>query len=105
MRSGDLKNRVVLEAPTKVPDFRGGSTVTWTALDTVYAAIWPVKGDEAVSADKPAMTVTHRIRIRFRRKLRPEWRIRHKDKYYSIVSIVNPNMDYRMLDLMCREVL
>jgi|WetSurMetagenome_2_1015567.scaffolds.fasta_scaffold601842_2 SPP1 family predicted phage head-tail adaptor len=105
MRSGDLKNRIVLEAPSRAPDLMGGSEITWTAIDTVYAAIWPVRGDEAVAGAKPAASATHRVRIRYRRRMSPEWRIRYKDKRFSIVSIINPGMNYRALDLMCKEAI
>ena len=104
MRAGDLKNRVVLEAQSRTPDGMGGFSSTWIAVKTIYAAIWPMKMDEAFEGGRTVAVATHRIRIRYRRVLKPAWRVRFGTKYFSIVSIINPGTEYKMLDLMCKEV-
>jgi len=49
------------------------------------------------------MTITHRIRIRYRSDIRTSWRLNFKNRHFDIDSIINPNMESKILDLMCKE--
>jgi SPP1 family predicted phage head-tail adaptor len=100
---GDLKHRVTIQYPAKVPDSYSGFTVTWTDHATVHAAIWPVSASEQVQAQAPAMIISHRIRIRYRNVMKPSWRISWAGRYFNIVSIIDPNMDHKWLDLTVKE--
>jgi len=100
---GDIRHRVTLQAPAKAPDGMGGFTVTWTDAATVWAAIWPVSASETIQAAQTGMTITHRIRIRYRAVLKASWRISWGGRYFNIVSVIDPNMAHRWLDIMCRE--
>ena len=103
MRIGDLKKRAVLQSQTKVADGMGGFTVAWVDSATVWAAIWPVSAAETIQAAMPTMTITHRIRIRYKAGIKPAWRIVWDGRYFNIVSIVDPNMAHRWLDIMVKE--
>jgi len=102
MRIGDLRHRITLQSMTKVADGMGGWDVTWNPEMTVWASIWPVSANEIIQANAISMVISHRIRIRYR-LIESSWRIKHGDKYYAIVSIINPNMANRQLDLMVKE--
>jgi len=104
MRSGSLRHKITIQYPTKVTDDMGGSTVTWNDWDTVWAAIWPLRGAERLQAQQLEMSITNRIRMRYRRGLKPSWRIVFGNKTYNIQSIINPNERNIYLDLMCEEV-
>ena len=99
----ELDKRVTLQHQTRTPDGMGGFTVTWTDAATVWAAIWPVSASETIQAAQATMTVTHRIRIRFRSVLKASWRIAWAGRYFNIVSIIDPNMAHRWLDIMVKE--
>ena len=103
MGIGDLKKRVTLQYQTKVADGMGGFTVSWVDAATVWSAIWPVSATETIQADKTTMIITHRIRIRYRSGIRASWRVSWGGKYFNIVSIINPNMSNRWLDVMVKE--
>lgn len=103
MRTGDLNKRVTLQYQTKVPDGMGGFTTSWVDAATVWAAIWPVSASEQVQAAQQVMTISHRIRIRYRSVLKPSWRVKFGTRYFAIVSIINPNERNQMLDLMVKE--
>jgi SPP1 family predicted phage head-tail adaptor len=103
MRIGDLKNRIQLEAPVAASDNMGGSTDTFTTMATIWAAIWPVSASEQIEGMGATMTITHRIRIRYREDVIPSWRINFKGKYYNIVSIINPGMNNRMIEILAKE--
>lgn len=100
---GDLNKQITIQYQTKVADGMGGFTSTWTDADTIWAAIWPVSATEYIKAAQTTMTVTSRIRIRYRSNMRPDYRIKYGNKYFSISSIINPNMGNEWLDLLCKE--
>jgi len=50
------------------------------------------------------MVVTHRIRIRYRTGVIPAMRIKYGTRYFNINSVINPNSDNRMLDILATEV-
>jgi len=105
MNIGALNKRITIEAPTKASDGMGGFTVTWSEIAAdVAAAIWPVSANEQIKAMGAVMTMTHRIRIRYRSDIRSSWRLKYKNDYFDIVSIVNPNMANRALDIMVKAV-
>ena len=99
----ELNKRVTFQHPTKAPDGMGGFVVVWTEAATVWAAVWPVSATETIQAGQPAMTVTHRIRIRFRSVLKASWRVSYAGRIFNIVSIVDPNSAHQWLDVLCKE--
>lgn len=103
MRSGDLNKRVTLQYKTKAPDGMGGFVDSYVDAATVWAAIWPVSASEQVQAAQQVMTISHRIRIRWRSMLKASWRIKFGTRYFAIVSIINPSERNQMLDLMSKE--
>lgn len=103
MRVGSLNKSVTLQYQTKVPNGMGGFTASWADAATVWAAIWPTSAQELTAANALSMVITHRIRIRWRGVLKPDWRIKYGNKYYNIISIINPNMGNRYLDIMAKE--
>lgn len=106
MPIGDLNKLISIIGTTKASDGMGGFEETdATIASNVYAAIWPMSANETVQALQTNMVVSHRIRIRFRRPFRPDWRIKFGNRYFAIVSILNPNERNEWLDLICREEL
>jgi SPP1 family predicted phage head-tail adaptor len=103
MSIGDLNKRITLQYPTRVSDLMGGYTLTWIDYAVVFAALWPVSANEQVQAMQTTMTISHRIRIRYRSVLKPSWRLKFGNRYFNIVSIINPNEAGEWLDLMVKE--
>jgi SPP1 family predicted phage head-tail adaptor len=103
IRSGDLNKRITFQAKTTTSDGMGGPVVTWADVATVWAAIWPTSANETVQANATTMVISHRVRIRFRSVLKASWKIKFGNRYFSIVSIINPNEANEYLDLMCKE--
>ena len=104
MHIGDLNRRITLQYSTRVSDGLGGWVVTWVDHATIFAAIWPVSVKEIVAANTTNMVISHRIRIRYRSVLKPSWRIRYANRYFSIVGITNPSESNEWLDILCKEV-
>ena len=68
-----LKNRrVVLERQTVSGDSYGDVVRTpWTALATVWASIEPVRGQDKFIAMSVNVNVTHKVRLRYAKALKP----------------------------------
>ena len=104
MPIGDLNKLISIIGTTRVSDGMGGYTQTDTTIaSNIWAAIWPISASEQVQAMSTTMTISHRIRIRYRSVLKSFWRIKFGTRYFSIVSIVNPSERNEWLDLMCKE--
>ena len=103
IQAGLLNKRITIQQQTKVSDSMGGFTITWSDVATVWAAIWPVSANEQTQAQSTAMVISHRIRIRYRSVIRASWRVQFDNRYFNIVSIVNPNEANEYLDLMVKE--
>lgn len=104
MKIGDLNKRIIWQYKTRVPDGLGGFTDIWVDACTTWAAIWPVSAKEVVTANAISMTVSHRIRIRYRSTFKSSWRGKFGKRYFSIVSVINPNEAGEWLDVLCKEV-
>lgn len=100
---GDLKKRVTLQSPTRTADGMSGFTVSWKDEGSVWAAIWPLSASEQVQGMQSAMTISGRVRIWYRADLKASWRLKYKNRYFNIVSIVNPNEAGVYLDLLVKE--
>jgi SPP1 family predicted phage head-tail adaptor len=106
LRIGNLNKRINLEAQTRVADGMGGWTVAYaTMASSIPAAIWPVSANETIENMQVVMKITHRIRIRYRSVLKSSWRVKFGDRYFDIVSIIDPNMAHKFLDIMCKETI
>lgn len=103
MEAGTLNKRVVIQAPTRVADGMGNFTETWGEIATVWMALWPLSATETVNSMQTGMTISHRGRMRYRSVMRPFWRLKFGEKFYNIVSIINPNMKNEYLDILAKE--
>jgi len=77
--------------------------IAWVDVCTVWCAIWPVSANEVVQANATTMVCSHRVRQRYRSVFKSSWRGKFGNRYFSIVSVINPNEKNEWLDLMCKE--
>ncbi len=105
MNAGQRNKRVTLQAPTKVPDNMGGSTVTWTDLVTVWASMrFPnYREMERITNAKLETQVTHVCTMPYRRGIRNSWRLKMDGRYFNILYTVNPSEANVELQIWCRE--
>jgi len=100
---GSMKHRLKFQSQVKTPDAMGGTTVSWKDESVCWGSIWPVGGSEARRSGQLTFEITHNIRIRYRSDIDASYRISHRGAYYSIVSIINPNLSNKILDILCKE--
>jgi len=101
---GDLNKRIDIIATTKVGDGMGGFSETDTTVaSSIPAAIWPTSAKDMTVMNTTTMVISHRVRVRYRSVLRSSWRLKFGNRYFAIVSIIDPNEEHKFLDLMCKE--
>ena len=100
---GELNKRITIQYKTRVGDGMGAFTETWNDSGTVWAAIWPVSANEQIQATQTVMTISHRIRIYYRSVFKSGWRVKFGNRYFAIVSVINPSEKNEWLDLLCKE--
>jgi SPP1 family predicted phage head-tail adaptor len=104
MEIGKLNKRVTLQYSTRTPDGMGGFSLVWNSITPdIWAALWPVSASETVQSNQQVMTISHRIRIRYRSVLKPNYRIKYGNRYFAIVSIINPEERNEWLDILVKE--
>jgi len=82
----------------------GGSNDVWNTVDTVWASIWPVSATETIAANASSMVSTHRIRMRYRKDIKANWRVKYHNTYFNVVSILDLNMAHRELEILAKAV-
>jgi len=103
MQIGDLNKRIEIQAATKTSDGMGGFSEVYNTIATVFCAIWPLSATETVQSMQTDMVVSHRIRMRYRSLFRPSWLLKFGNRYFNIVSVINPSEKNEYLDIMAKE--
>lgn len=99
---GEFRHRLQLEQSATVPDGGGGYTISWNVIDTVWAVMAPIAGEERLLADALSGRVTHRITVRHRRDLKPSMRLRQDDRIFEIRAVLDA-YPYSPLVCLCEE--
>jgi len=110
MKAGELRHRINLIRQSSTKGEYGQDVVSWSTDKTVWAAIWPIKGQEYYNAQSVQSVVTHKVRIRHTTfsnttTITPKHRIELKDgsRMWEIESVINPDERNIYLQLMCKE--
>ena len=99
---GEMRHQIVIEKPSRVPDGMGGFSTTWAAAATVWAAVTPLNATERLENLRAGVSITHRLRMRFRADLTSSWRFLHAGQYYDIISPIDQGNNHRWLDVLCK---
>lgn len=106
MHIGSRRNIIHVEQRTSAGPTTSGSSETWSLFcGGLYAAIWPLKGDEAVIGLQTQGEITHRIRCRYRAGVLPGMRVRFGARLFSIAApAINLDERGEEMELICSEV-
>lgn len=102
-RIGDLRERLVLEAPTEAADGAGGVTRSFTAQATLWAAVVPVSARASFDADAPGADITHHVTIRSGVEITTRHRLRVGARLFDIVSVRAADPQGRFVLIEARE--
>ena len=103
MRAGSLRHKIIIQQLTVANDTWGHSAETWTDQVTTYAAIWTLRGTERMESLKLDNEITHKIRVRYKRDLNPKMRIKFGERYFNILSMVDPDERHIYYEMMANE--
>jgi SPP1 family predicted phage head-tail adaptor len=103
LNAGELKDRIEIQAPISTPDGLGGFTTSWLTLATVWAKKWTASSSDQTEAMQQVLVRVTKFKIRYRRGLRTEYRVKAGSTYYSITGI-DPDAEKEALFLTCKEV-
>jgi len=85
--AGDLKYRLVLEAPVESADGAGGVTRSYSPVATLWASLIPVADRAEVAAAGLGAIVTHRIVIRVGPEVTTRHRFRLGTRIFRILAV------------------
>ena len=74
-----------------------------TDIKTVWATFTPVRGREYYEAQKLREEVTYKLYCRYLPGITSDLYIRYKDKIYEIISVLDVDMEHKMLEIYCVE--
>lgn len=100
---GNLRHRITLEAPLRVPDGAGGVIETWSLVASLWARIADRAGSETFSADGIAGTLTHEITMRPHPDLVPRNRIRLGTRTFHILAVRTLGEPTSRITCLCEE--
>ena len=105
MRAGELRHKIEIQTATESIDAYNAPTQTWATTYTVWAAIYPLRGQERLIAAQQEASVDFRIRIRYRSDITPANRVKFGDRFFDIDAVINADERNIFLDLMSREII
>lgn len=103
IRIGDLRHRLTLEQPVRVDDDSGGAVETWTAVDSLWAGLRPLSGNERAAADQLAGRVTHEVWVRYRAGVEPKMRFAAGGRTFEIRAVIDSGERRRFMKCLCEE--
>lgn len=103
MGVGGMTQRVTLEYPTTTRDSYGGQTTTWTAKQTVWAAIFYVADGQAMDGDRVVTQARLEIKTHYRTDIDESWRVKWGANYYRVRSVDNTDRRQRFTKIMATK--
>ena len=93
MKRPRLNQRLILEAPLRLPDGGGGVSIQWQEVGRLWAEIRPRSGRERLRGTRETAEVGHTILIRSApvesvRRPSPECRFRQGPRIFAIRAVV-----------------
>ncbi len=85
--AGEMKYRLVLEAPVETPDGQGGVTRGYATTATLWASLEPAADRADTGADGRGAVVTHHIIIRAGPEVTTRHRFRLGTRIFRIVAV------------------
>jgi SPP1 family predicted phage head-tail adaptor len=104
MRGGRLRRRVTLMMPSVSRDTTGAAKHAYTDVQTVWAGVEPLRGQEFHEAAKHSSEAEIRVVIRHRDDVAPTWRLKYGTRTLEIVAVIPVMEQRREIQLMCREL-
>lgn len=100
---GPLRQRLYLQQESLGADTGGGGALSWTTIATLWAAVEPFSGKEALQAGRISGSITHRIRLRYDSSVTTAMRFLWGSRVFNIRDIRNINERNRVMEILAEE--
>ena len=101
---GELNQRAALQAKTLTPDGGGGFSESWQTFASVWVAVAPIAGNDALSADALQSRVRHRIVLRRRSDLAAGQRVVVGARRFKVQALLDEGPRAATMTLLCEEL-
>lgn len=105
LAAGKLNKRVAIKAQSTTRDALNQKESTWATITNgdTWAAIEPLSNRETQEALSNQMSISHRVKLRYRSDVLPDMRIFYGTRELAIVGIRNPKERGEFLEILCVE--
>ena len=103
MNIGLMRERVAVQAPQELRSPTGEATLSWATAATVWASVDGLSSRDVLQAQQANVIASHKVVMRFRSTVTPQYRLLWRGKTLEIVS-VSPRDDRTRLELLVNEV-
>jgi SPP1 family predicted phage head-tail adaptor len=103
MTAGKYKHRVEFQAKATVQDEYGEPVDAWQTVIECWGLVHYLTGRELWAAKQANSEVTGRVELRYRDDISPEMRIKYRDRFMDIESIVPLEHDRREIHVNFKE--
>lgn len=103
MKIGKLNKRVTFISYDDTGNELGQSKKEFKDIKTVWATFAPVRGREYYEVQKIREEVTYKLYCRYLPSISSDMYIRFKDKLYEITSVIDVDLEHKMLEIYCVE--
>lgn len=87
--ASDMRKRISVQARTLTHDSEGGHAETWTERIEVWAAIYPIKAQQAFEYASINVRASHIIAVRGMVDIRETDRIVYDSRNFEVVTVEN----------------
>lgn len=99
-----LRHRVIIEQMQRTSDGAGGSSVSWSEVDIVWAAVEPLSttstSRERFNDNQLQTTTRYKITLRYRNDVTADMRLVLGSRIFDIKSIINPGERNEVLEIL-----
>ena len=100
---GKLNKRITFMDYAFVEDEIGQEIQKLTDVKTVWGSLYPVRGAEYYEAAKIRAKTTYKCYVRYIPNITTNMLLKHKDTMYTIESVIDVDMEQKMLEIYCTE--
>lgn len=103
MQIGKLNKRITFLRLADIEDEMGQDTKGFEEIRTVWASFYPIRGSEFYEVQKIQSRVSHKCYVRYMDGIDSNCYIRYQGKEYAINSVVDVDLEHKMLEIYCYE--
>jgi SPP1 family predicted phage head-tail adaptor len=102
MNPGELRERVVIQAPSETVNSLGETVLSWGTYAERWASVEGASAREALAAGQMDVTISHKVKMRYLDGLTQKMRIMWRGRILEIVSLLE-HANRSVHELVCQE--